>query len=473
LIFLTIQMSEPIFGRIASQIASDIREGRLVPGERLPGSRALARLLHVGRDTVLAAYRDLEAQGWIASESRRGTIVADVPESHAKTASGLSKRLGFDIDDGPEALPAAPEKVPGAIALFGGVPDLRLVPAELVARAYRRAVRRHARSVLGYSADPRGHERLRTAIARLLRQRRGIVATADEILVTRGSQMAIHLFARAIVRPGDTVAVEALGYRPAWAILERAGAKLVGIPVDGEGIDVATLENVRRNVRAVYVTPHHQYPTTAVLTAARRVRLLELAKRNRMAILEDDYDHEFHYEGRPVLPLASADANGSVVYVGTLSKILAPGLRLGFVAAPKPLVDRLARERFLVDRQGDLALELAVAELIEDDELGRHARKMKRAYLSRRDALAEALAKIPTLSFRVPSGGMAMWATVDPSIDVDAWSRRAEKAGVLFQPGSTFALAKKKIHAARFGFAMCTEAEIATAGERLKRSLPK
>src|SRR5207248_2972350 len=161
------------------------------------------------------------------------------------------------------------------------------------------------------------------AIAKLLRQNRGIVASPDEILVTRGSQMAIALFARTVIRPGDAVAVEALGYRPAWAILERAGAKLVGIPVDGEGIDVAALE--KKNVRAVYVTPHHQYPTTAILSAPRRMRLLEIAKRSGMAILEDDYDHEFHYEGRPVLPLASADDAGSVVYVGTLSKILAPG----------------------------------------------------------------------------------------------------------------------------------------------------
>src|SRR5581483_12211542 len=191
-----------IYARIASQIAADIREGRLVRGEHLPGSRTLARMLKVDRDTVLAAYRDLEAQGWIVSEPRRGTIVADIPDVRAPAAKGLAADVAFDLDHGPEALPAAPEKTPGTIALFGGVPDLRLVPSELVARAYRRAVRRHAKSVLGYSPDPRGNERLRAAIARLLRHNRGILAEPDEILVTRGSQMALHLFARAVIRPG-------------------------------------------------------------------------------------------------------------------------------------------------------------------------------------------------------------------------------------------------------------------------------
>ena len=431
----------------------------------------MARMLGTGRDTVLAAYRDLEAQGWITSLPRKGTVVADIPESHAPaTARGVAVEVGFALDTGPRALPPAPERTPGSIALFGGVPDLRLVPAELVARAYRRAMRRQARVVLGYSGDPRGHERLRTAIARLLRAARGIAASADEIIVTRGSQMAIALFTRAVVRPGDVVAVEALGYRPTWAILEHAGAKLAGVPVDAEGIDVDALERLadKTPLRAIYVTPHHQYPTTAVLTAARRMRLLELAKKRRIAILEDDYDHEFHYDGRPVLPLASADRDGVVVYVGTLSKILAPGLRLGFVAAPKQFVERLARERFLIDRQGDLALELAIAELIEDDELGRHARKMRRVYMARRDALADALRTISALRFRVPTGGMALWADVDPAVDPDAWSVRAAARGVLFQPGSAFALSGKPVSAVRFGFAMCTEAELAEAARRLR-----
>ena len=178
--------------------------------------------------------------------------------------------------------------------------------------------------------------------------------------------------------------------------------------------------------RAFYLTPHHQYPTLATLSAPRRLALLELARRHRFALIEDDYDHEFHYEGRPVLPLASADAGGVVIYVGTLSKIFAPGLRAGWVVAPRPVIDALARLRVQVDQQGDLPVEAALAELLEDGVLQRHARKARRIYQARRDFLVEALTRqLPeVLSFRVPTGGLALW-TRARGVKVDAWCARA------------------------------------------------
>jgi GntR family transcriptional regulator/MocR family aminotransferase len=170
-----------------------------------------------------------------------------------------------------------------------------------------------------------------------------------------------------------------------------------------------------------------------------------------------------------VLPLASADPHGVVIYIGTLAKILAPGLRLGFVVAPRPLIDRLARERYLVDRQGDHALEIAIAELIEDDELGRHTRKMRRIYHARRDAFVDALRAHlgDQLTFHVPTGGIALWAETAPGLDVDRWCKRAFDRGVVFQPGSTFCLAPKRLAAARFGYGASTEAELRTAVRRL------
>src|SRR5207244_3216589 len=172
----------------------------------------------------------------------------------------------------------------------------------------------------------------------------GVACDEDTLMLVRGSQMALDLTARALLAPGDVVAVEALGYRPAWAALTRAGAQLHPIPVDGEGLCTDALQQLcaERRVRAVYLTPHHQYPTTVGLAAPRRLQLLALARAERLAIIEDDYDNEFHYEGRPTLPLASADGAGVVIYIGTLSKILGPGLRLAFLAAPRPLIERLA-----------------------------------------------------------------------------------------------------------------------------------
>jgi GntR family transcriptional regulator / MocR family aminotransferase len=458
-----------LFAQIANSIADHIRGGRLASGDVLPGSRALARDLGVDRDTVISAYTDLEAQGFITTLPRAGTVVADLPRGVA-VRRGLARQVGFTLDPGPPSL-ALPAPPAGAIVLASGVPDLRLVPSELIARAYRRAMRRHPTASLGYSSEVTGHVRLRTALAQLVRDARGIAASADDVMVTRGSQMALDLAVRAIVRPGEVVCVEALCYRPAWAALERAGARLVGVPVDAGGLDVDALARIcaRTAVRMLYTTPHHQYPTTALLTAGRRAKLLALAAKHRIAILEDDYDHEFHYDGRPVLPLASADPHGSVIYVGTLSKILAPGLRLGFVVAPRPLIDRLARERYLVDRQGDHALELAIAELIEDDELGRHTRKMRRIYHARRDALVAALRDQlgDRLSFDTPTGGIALWARVDPALDVDRWCKRARDHGVVFQPGSMFCLAPGKLAAARFGYAASTEAELRLGVRRL------
>ncbi|MEJ7598052.1 MAG: PLP-dependent aminotransferase family protein [Kofleriaceae bacterium] len=466
-----------LFVQIASAIADQIRGGQLAGGDVLPGTRSLARDLGVDRDTVLAAYGDLEAQGFVVSVPRTGTVVAALVSSpqarRTRAPRERGKSAGFELDRGPPAL--CGEQLPAStIVLATGVPDLRLVPSELIARAYRRAMRRHPTSLLGYSDTPLGHDRLRTAVAQFVRETRGVPATTEDVMITRGSQMAIDLVGRAIIRPGEVVAVEELGYQPAWASFERAGAKLVGIPVDAGGVDVAALAKIcaKHPVRMIYVTPHHQFPTTAVLGAGRRMQLLALAREHRFAILEDDYDHEFHYEGRPVFPLASTDTAGSVVYVGTLSKVLAPGLRLGFVVAPRPLIDRLARERYLVDRQGDLALEVACAELLEDDEVGRHTRKMRRIYQSRRDALATALTRTfgDRLSFRVPSGGMALWSEVMPPLDPDRWVARGLQHGVAFQSGTVFSLSGQRIAAARFGFASCTEAEIQLAVRRLDKA---
>jgi GntR family transcriptional regulator/MocR family aminotransferase len=225
-------------------------------------------------------------------------------------------------------------------------------------------------------------------------------------------------------------------------------------------------------VRAVYTTPHHQLPTTVTLSAARRKRLLEIAARRRWIVFEDDYDHEFQYEGAPILPLAYADRHGVVVYVGTLSKVVAPGLRVAFVVATPPVVDRIAEYRTFVDVQGDQILETAVAHLIEDGEIERHTRRMLRIYRGRRDALCAALgAELPMLRFAPPSGGMAVWVEA-PGIDVDAWAARALERGVSFQPASHFACGDVPLGFARIGFAACSEPELREAVRILKRALP-
>lgn len=501
----------PIFSRIARAIAHDITRGRLRPGQRLPGSRALASSLGVNRNTVLAAINELVAQGWLDTQPAKGTFVrplgprdqrarpasrglAPRPGMPSRPTFGLPRQRGGRGDGlrwtaGAGGIPdyqAEPETLGDTLLMAGGVPDPRLFPGELLARAYRRAMRRHAHIVLDYG-DPRGYPPLRAALADMLATTRGLACGPDDVVVTRGSQMAMWLVARVLLQPGDRVAVESYGYIPAWDALRQNGAELVAIPVDGEGMDIAALERQLETgpLRAVYVTPHHQYPTLATMSAARRMHLLALAREHGFAIIEDDYDNEYHYEGRPVLPLASADRAGSVVYIGTLSKVLAPGLRIGYVVAPAAVLERLTRERTIIDRQGDRPTEAAVAELIDDGEIQRHIRRTRRIYHGRRDALAHALRETlgGLVRFQIPRGGMAFWVEFDHAVDVERWAARARERGVIVTPGSMVSFHghgsghgsghdRQGDPHVRMGYARVDEEQIARAVTLMRESLP-
>jgi len=471
------QRGVPLFQQIARAIAADIRRGRLRPGDPLPGTRTLARALGVQRLTVVSAFDDLIAEGWLVSHPASGTFVSrDLPDPKPRRFApqrtpnpAPPNRAGYDLLAAPE--PELPYDVPRGSLLFApSRPDVRLAPGALIGRAYRRAIGKPGGALLSYAA-PEGHPRLRDALAAMLASTRGLAATSANVLVTRGSQMAISLLARALVRPGDVVAVEELGYRPAWETFRLAGAKVVGVPVDKDGIRIDRLERAiaDHGVRAVYVTPHHQFPTTVTLSAGRRMKLLDLARDHRFAIFEDDYDHEFHYDGRPVLPLASVDSAGVVVYIGTLSKVLAPGLRLGYIVAPVPLIERIAAHRSYVDTQGDQVLEYAIAELLEDGAIQRHVRRMRREYRARRDVLVAALRDelADDLTFTVPAGGIALWARARRALDVDAWARAARARGAVIVTGSAYTLDGRAEPCVRLGFASLNAKELQEGVRRL------
>lgn len=473
----------PVFLQLSEQVNRLIRAGTLAPGSRLPGTRQLAQLLHLHRQTIVAAYDEGLAQGWLESRAGSGTFVAQhlpgaqpqpLAEPNGQTAH---EQPGYAFERRPH-LTRPVLASPTGLRFDDGFPDVRLAPLDELSRAYRSYFRwGNPQGHFGYG-DTKGHPLLREELARHLNETRGLNTTPDNVLITRGSIMGIHLTCQVLLRPGDVVVVGETTWAGATMNARQAGADVLTVPVDAHGLDVAALARVcetglgtNRPVRLVYVTPHHHYPTTVTLRPDRRVRLLQLAGQYGFAVLEDDYDYDFHYLSRPILPLASADSRGMVVYVGSLTKSVAPAFRVGYVVAPTDLIDELARLRRIVDRQGDPVLEFAVGQLFKNGDLGRHFRKALRTYRARRDFLSDQLAtELPTIvQFDKPDGGMAIWAKFDPSVNLPTLAERAARAGLYLSPGLSQDAAGTLVNGTRLGFASSTESELAQAIAVLKR----
>ncbi|KKC27405.1 MocR-like pyridoxine biosynthesis transcription factor PdxR [Sphingomonas sp. SRS2] len=459
----------PIYMQIIQALIRDIERQRLISGTYLPSSRELAAVLGVNRKTVVLAYEDLIAQGWLTSAGTRGTMVsAFLPGPTSKRAdSGNAVSVGsIAISYRYTAAPERPLALPAGrgLKLDEGAPDGRLFPAELLSRAYRAATHRASRENGFQYRDPRGSPLLRESIASMLRSQRGLTVTAENICITRGSQNGIFLAAQVLLRPGDAVIVEDLTYEPAVAAFRALGATVVPVPLDDDGIDVAAVEQAcrRQAVRALFLTPHHQFPTTVSLRPERRLKLLELARQFGFAIIEDDYDHEFHFESQPLLPMA-AYAPRQVLYVGSLSKLLLPALRIGYVAAPEPVIDALAHGVSLTDGMGNSLTEDVAADLIESGELRRHARKVWKIYARRRTAFAAAVdgALAGIADYRLPDGGLAFWLRFDA--DLDGIERRAAAMGLRFATSRSFMASDDAPRGLRIGFASLTEQEADTA----------
>jgi GntR family transcriptional regulator/MocR family aminotransferase len=465
----------PLFLQLASAISDAIRHGRLKPGDPLPGTRLFAEQLGVNRNTVVAGYGELAAEGLIRARPGGGTFVAELAAAVPVPPMRLAETPTYALAPPVEPPPRWRAPAPGVLTMRG-VPDARLFPARVLARAFRRAIEHRGHSQVSYG-DACGHIRLRTELATMLSRARGLPASPHNVMVTRSLEQGIDLVARTLIAPGDVVAIERFGYPPVWSMLKLAGARLAPLPLDEDGLDIYALEEIlkQQRIRAVFLTPHHQFPTTVVMSHERRVRLAELARVHHFAIIEDDYDHEFHYEGRPVLPVAAAAGGANVIYIGSLANLLAPGIGTGFVVAPPPVFERLACLRAASDPRCDAAMECAIAELFEDGELLRHVRRMRRIYAGRRDALAGALRRqfADAIEFRVPEGGMALWLRADDSINVADWVHASEREGVSFDGGQCYDCLHREQPYVRLGFTRYDETQLEEAVRRMARALSR
>jgi len=467
--------NRPTYLRIAEGLRHAMQSGRLKPGERLPSCRRLAALLGVHRHTVTAAADELVAEGWLKGGARRAHRVAAVLPSeffksrHARAAPRGLKPLKWRLVRDARITKVGSGGDGDCRYVFaGGVPDLRLFPYDEFRACMAQALRKAPTGLGGYG-DPAGHPEFIERFSLYLRQVRALAGR--RILVTHGSQEGMFLAAQLLLRPGDKVAVEELGFPPAWEAFRAAGAELVPVRLDASGMVPDALEAAlsQEPVRLIYLTSHHQYPTTVTLPIERRLRIYELASRNGIPIMEDDYDHEFHFRSHPIAPLASNDPCQLVIYTSTLSKIMFPSMRLGFLAVPEAIYEPLVKLRAVMSRQNNIFLQDAVARWIDNGGFERHLRRMRRVYQERRDALVDALsagrnAGMP-LDWSVPDGGMALW--LDCGVNSDAVAQEAKARQVLVTPESNyrFAGAPAGTHL-RLGYASQNSQEI-RAGARL------
>ena len=478
--------SMPVFVQLSTQLGQLIRQGSLTPGQRLPGTRQVANLLQLNRQTVVAAYEEGIAQGWLESRAGSGTYVAThfpevnpqplsvEPEDTVPTNRAVNEQPGYAFES--SAFLTRPILVNSVgLHLDDGFPDVRLAPMDELSRAYRSYFRwGNPQQHFGYN-DTKGHPLLRQQLALYLNETRGLQTTPDNVLITRGSIMGMHLTCQVLLRPGDIVVTGATTWAGATMNIQQTGASVLTVPVDHYGIDVEALADLCRKgpIRMVFVTPHHHYPTTVTLRADRRMRLLQLAHQYGFALLEDDYDYDFHYLSRPILPLASADRSGMVVYIGSLTKSVAPAFRIGYVVAPTALIDELARLRRIIDRQGDPMLEFAVGQLFRTGQIKRHFRKALRTYQARRDRFCELLTTklSDVLTFTKPDGGMAVWTLFDPAIDLERLAQRAGREGLYLSGGVGYNPPGERLNGTRLGFASSTEDELERSVTLLKKLL--
>lgn len=375
-------------GQLYRELRAAILDGRLRRGERVPPTRELARRLDVARNTVSVAYEWLTAEGLLAGRTRAGTFVqGEVPVRGGRPRAPSVVRLRaraiwstLPEPDAPEAPPVHDFRV--------GIPDAGLFPFEVWRRLLARQVR--AATLAPGCAEAAGHPGLREAVARHVGVARGVRAEARDVLITHGAQQALDLIGRVLLEPGDCVAVEEPGYPPARLLFQSLGARVVSVPVDAEGLDVGALPDA---ARVVHVTPSHQFPLGMPMSPARRTALLAWAKRRDAVVIEDDYDSEFRFGGRPLETLHGLDRSGRVIYVGSFSKVMLPALRLGFLVAPPSLQRELRLAKHVSDGHSQWPAQAALARFIDEGLLARHIRKMRREYEARHERVAEGLAR--------------------------------------------------------------------------------
>jgi GntR family transcriptional regulator/MocR family aminotransferase len=460
----------PLHRQLYHALREAVLHGRLASGMRLPSTRDLARELSVSRNTVLAAFEQLLAEGYLSGRVGSGTYVSQAlghKNEHAHSASAAEKPRLSNRGGGQESARIAMRHLPSpsmslsqrgaslvtvrVAELTGsasqapfivGVPALDRFSYKTWGRLLARRWRGQDPALLSY-ADPAGYRPLREAVANYLQLVRAVRCEPDQVVLVSGSQQGLDLTARLLLDPSDAVWFEEPGYLGARAALAAAGARLVPVPVDEEGMNVAQGERLCPRARLAYVSPSHQYPLGVTMSLERRFRLLEWAERSGAWILEDDYDSEFRYRGRPLASLQGLDASGRVIYLGTFSKVLFPSLRLGYLVVPRLLAQSFATGRALTDRQSPMLEQAVLTDFMAQGHFARHIRAMRLLYAERQAALVRAAEELEgRLEVRPADAGMHLVGWLPAGVNDTEASRAARSRGVFVSPLSRYYLSR-------------------------------
>ena len=487
--FVKLDGAGALYQQLYQSLRSAILAGQLVPGARLPATRALARELGVSRNTVLLAYEQLLAEGYAVGQAGSGTYVAtSLPDAMLTTAQAVpevvsasepvSPRLsayGQHVSTHATMLPLGDDPRPTSLRydFRYGLPAVEEFPHEI----WRRLLARRARSAslrsLRYG-PPEGYGPLREAIADYLRRSRAVVCEPEQIVVVNGSQQALDLAARVLLDPEDRVVLEEPHYLGARQVFLAAGAELLSGPIDHEGLNVDALPTAASEARLAYVTPSHQFPSGAIMSLARRLALLAWAEQTDAYVIEDDYDSEYRYEGRPVEAVQGLDRSGRVIYVGTFSKVLFPALRLGYMVLPQPLIQPFLAAKWLTDRHTSTLEQEMLTDFICEGHFERHLRRSRTRNAARRAALLDALDT--HLGARISISGanagihLLVWLH-DVGLQQSELIQKAAEVGVGLYPVSPYYLTPPHLAGLLLGYAAMTESEIQVGIERLANVL--
>jgi GntR family transcriptional regulator / MocR family aminotransferase len=453
-----------------AELRGAILDGRLKPGARMPSTRNIGKQYSLSRGTVVAAFDQLQAEGYTRTEVGSGTYVASGiatgPPSAARRPASLalprskaafSKRAQQFLKD-VEVMPAS-HSVGKAFRSYE--PAIDLFPVDLWARVASRVLRLAPRSLYGHG-NAAGYQPLRRAIAEYVGASRGVHCSAEQIIVTAGTQQALDLIGRFLLSNGDQVWMEDPGYSRALQTLRTTGARIVAVPVDADGLIVKAGRRLAPKAKLAYVTPANQFPMGVTMSADRRMELLRWAASANAWIIEDEYDAEYRYFGHPVAALQTLDSSGCVIYVGTFTKMLFNALRLGFMVLPERLVEKFASARTLVDLHPPTLDQAILAEFITEGHFGHHLRRMRQSYAERIEVLKTAADKHLDGVLDVVNAGSGIrtlgWLKTWKS-DRDA-ARQAQEFGLEVTPLSMFTMKHEQPPALMMGFAGCSPAEL-------------